>query len=230
MIVHDIALQNLQVLFCLDRGGIVGPDGPTHHGVFDFSFLRSIPGMAISAPKNGNELRDLMYTGLNLWNGPFAIRYPKTSSILFDDSKEPKGLEIGTWEILKKGTEIAILAVGSMVEESQNAIEKFNINGITPQLVNARFVKPLDEKMLDEISQNFSFVITVEEGALEGGFGSAVLSYLNSRNYTGKVHRLGIPDEFVDHGERRSLLSDLGLTSRKISETISKIAELNSAF
>ena len=230
MIVHDIALQNLQVLFCLDRGGIVGPDGPTHHGVFDFSFLRSIPGMAISAPKNGNELRDLMYTGLNLWNGPFAIRYPKTSSILFDDSKEPKGLEIGTWEILKEGTEMAILAVGSMVEESQNAIEKFNINGITPQLVNARFVKPLDEKMLDEISQNFPFVITVEEGVLEGGFGSAVLSYLNSRNYTGKVHRLGIPDEFVDHGERRSLLSDLGLTSRKISETISKIAELNSVF
>ena len=101
---------------------------------------------------------------------------------------------IGTWEILKEGTEMAILAVGSMVEEAQNAIEKFNINGITPQLVNARFVKPLDEKMLDEISQNFPFVITVEEGVLEGGFGSAVLSYLNSRNYTGKVHRLGIPD------------------------------------
>ena len=117
-----------------------------------------------------------------------------------------------------------------MVEESQNAIEKFKINGITPQLVNARFVKPLDEKMLDEISQNFPFVMTIEEGALEGGFGSAVLSYLNSKNYNGKVHRLGIPDEFVDHGERRRLLSELGLTSRKISEAISKIAALNSIF
>ncbi len=228
MIIHDIALQNLPVLFCIDRGGVVGPDGPTHHGVFDFSFLRSIPGMAIAAPKNGNELRDLMYTGLNLWNGPFAIRYPKTSSILFDNEKEPEAIKVGTWEILKKGDEIVILAVGSMVEEAKNAIENFNIDGITPQLVNARFVKPLDEEMLDEISQNFSFVFTIEEGALEGGFGSAILTSLNSRNYSGKVFNIGIPDEFVDHGDRSRLLSELGLTSEKIADALSKIAKSNS--
>ena len=220
MIVHDIALQKLPVLFCLDRGGVVGPDGPTHHGVFDLSFLRSIPGIALAAPKDGNELRDLMYTGLNHWKGPFVVRYPKATSLVFDESLAPEAVEVGTWEVLKEGNDLVILAVGSMVPEAQHAVEKQNLD---VQLVNARFVKPLDEKMLDEISRQFSTVVTIEEGSLEGGFGPAVLTALNERDFGGKVHHLGIPDEFVEHGDRRRLLNDLGLTSERIAETVSKL-------
>ena len=221
MIVHDIALQKLPVLFCLDRGGIVGPDGPTHHGVFDLSFLRSIPGIVLAAPKDGNELRNLMYTGLNHWKGPFVVRYPKASSMVFDESLTPEAVEVGSWEVLKEGNDLVILAVGSMVPEARHALEKQNLD---VQLVNARFVKPLDEKMLDKISRQFSTVVTIEEGSLEGGFGPAVLYALNERNFGGKVHHLGIPDEFVEHGDRRRLLNDLGLTSERISETVSKLA------
>ena len=221
MIVHDIALQKLPVLFCLDRGGVVGPDGPTHHGVFDLSFLRSIPGIVLAAPKDGNELRDLMYTGLNHWKGPFVVRYPKASSMVFDESLTPEAVEVGSWEVLKEGNDLVILAVGSMVPEARHAVEKQNLD---VQLVNARFVKPLDEKMLDKISRQFSTVVTIEEGSLEGGFGPAVLYALNERNFGGKVHHLGIPDEFVEHGDRRRLLNELGLTSERIAETVSKLA------
>ena len=221
MIIHDIALQKLPVLFCLDRAGVVGPDGPTHHGVFDLSFLRLIPGMALAAPKDGNELRDLMYTGLNHWQGPFAVRYPKASSMVFDESLAPKAVEVGTWEVLKEGSDLIVLAVGSMVIEARDALEKQNMDF---QLVNARFVKPLDERMLDEICEQFSTVVTIEEGSLEGGFGSAVMSALNKRNFIGKVRQLGIPDEFVEHGDRRRLLNDLGLTAEKIAETVSELA------
>ena len=221
MIIHDIALQKLPVLFCLDRAGVVGPDGPTHHGVFDLSFLRLIPGMALAAPKDGNELRDLMYTGLNHWQGPFAVRYPKASSMVFDESLAPKAIEVGTWEVLKEGSDLIVLAVGSMVIEARDALEKQNMDF---QLVNARFVKPLDERMLDEICEQFSTVVTIEEGSLEGGFGSAVMSALNKRNFIGKVRQLGIPDEFVEHGDRRRLLNDLGLTAEKIAETVSELA------
>ena len=221
MIVHDIALQKLPVLFCLDRGGVVGPDGPTHHGVFDLSFLRSIPGIVLAAPKDGNELRDLMYTGLNHWKGPFVVRYPKASSMVFDESLIPEAVEVGSWEVLKEGNDLVILAVGSMVPEARHALEKQNLD---VQLVNARFVKPLDEKMLDKISRQFSTVVTIEEGSLEGGFGPAVLYALNERNFGGKVYHLGIPDEFVEHGDRRRLLNELGLTSERIAETVSKLA------
>ena len=221
MIVHDIALQKLPVLFCLDRGGVVGPDGPTHHGVFDLSFLRSIPGIVLAAPKDGNELRNLMYTGLNHWKGPFVVRYPKASSMVFDESLTPEAVEVGSWEVLKEGNDLVILAVGSMVPEARHALEKQNLD---VQLVNARFVKPLDEKMLDKISRQFSTVVTIEEGSLEGGFGPAVLYALNERNFGGKVHHLGIPDEFVEHGDRRRLLNELGLTSERIAETVSKLA------
>jgi 1-deoxy-D-xylulose-5-phosphate synthase len=177
--------------------------------------------MALAAPKDGNELRDLMYTGLNHWQGPFAVRYPKASSMVFDESLAPKAVEVGTWEVLKEGSDLIVLAVGSMVIEARDALEKQNMDF---QLVNARFVKPLDERMLDEICEQFSTVVTIEEGSLEGGFGSAVMSALNKRNFIGKVRQLGIPDEFVEHGDRRRLLNDLGLTAEKIAETVSELA------
>ena len=223
MIIHDIALQNLHVVFALDRGGVVGPDGPTHHGVFDFSFLQMIPGMVVTAPKDGNELRDLLYTGLNHYDGPFSIRYPKTSSQHFDEDAQPKAIEIGSWEALTEGEDVAILAVGSMVDETLKAISSIRAEGVSPHIVNARFVKPLDEAMLRDICARFSAVVTVEEGALAGGFGSAVISWLNEHGYRGTTHQLGIADQFVEHGNRRVLMDSLGLSARQIAGTVSRI-------
>ena len=161
-------------------GLALGTLGYTHSCIDDVGILRSIPGISLAAPKDGNELRDLMYTGLNHWKGPFVVRYPKASSMVFDESLAPETVEVGTWEVLKEGNDLVILAVGSMVPEARHAIEKQNLD---VQLVNARFVKPLDEKMLDEISRQFSMVITIEEGSLEGGFGQAVLYALYERNF-----------------------------------------------
>ena len=223
MIIHDVALQNLHVVFALDRGGVVGPDGPTHHGVFDFSFLQMIPGMAITAPKDGNELRDLLYTGLNHYEGPFSVRYPKTSSLSFDEDAQPKAVEIGSWEVLVEGKDVAILAVGSMVDETLKAISAIRAEGISPHIVNARFVKPIDEAMLRNISNRFPAVLTIEEGSLAGGFGSVILSWLNEHGYRGTTQQLGIADEFVDHGSRRVLLDNLGLSARQIAGTVSRI-------
>lgn len=227
MIIHDIALQNLPVLFCIDRGGLVGPDGPTHHGVFDISFLRTIPNIVICAPKDGNELQDLMFTGINHKKGPFAIRYPKSSSINYNDSLPPQKIKIGTWENIKKGDKIAILAVGSMVGEVEKALSKNIDKSINPTLINARYIKPIDKIKLNEISKNFSSILTIEEGSLEGGFGSAVLSYLTEIKYQGDFYKLGIPDNFIEHGDRSELLDNLGLSSSKILQKIQEISKKN---
>ena len=225
MIIHDIALQNLPVLFCIDRGGLVGPDGPTHHGVFDISFLRTIPNIVICAPKDGNELKDLMFTGINHKEGPFAIRYPKSSSINYNDSLPPQKIKIGTWENIKKGEKIAILAVGSMVVEAEKALSQNIDKSINPTLINARYIKPIDKIKLNEISKNFSLILTIEEGSLEGGFGSAVLSYLTEIKYKGEFYKLGIPDNFIEHGDRSELLDNLGLSSSKILQKIQEISK-----
>jgi len=224
MIIHDIALQELPVVFVLDRGGVVGPDGPTHHGTFDLSYLQMIPNITISAPKDGNELRNLIYSGLYFCNGPFATRYPKASSIHFDKDKEPEKIQLGMWEVVSEGESLAILAVGSMVEESRNAVDMLERTKTKPRIVNARFIKPLDEELLKEIQLNFETILTVEEGVLSGGFGSSVLSWFNRHEYKGRVYHLGIPDEFVTHGRRQLLLDKLGISARKISDTIVSIS------
>jgi len=227
MIMHDIALQKLPVLFCIDRSGIVGPDGPTHHGMFDLSFLKTIPNIIIAAPKDGNELKDLIYTGINFNDGPFAIRYPKSQSINFDESISPKKIKIGNWETIKKGKDIAILAVGSMVSEAKKALINNTDDSLNPELINARFVKPIDQKKLNEISNNFSSILTIEEGNLEGGFGSSILANLSELKYNGKFYQLGIPDVFVEHGERNKLLEKFNLSSSKIIEKLKQISKLN---
>lgn len=224
MLIHDIALQKLPVVFVLDRGGVVGPDGPTHHGTFDLSYLQLIPGMTVAAPKDGNELRNLIYTGLYTCEGPFAVRYPKTSSLSFQENGTPEPIPVGSWEVISEGESLAILAVGSMVEQARNAVSMLDESVVKPRLVNARFVKPLDGKMLREIISDFEVVLTIEEGVLAGGFGSAVLSWLNEHGYGGKVYPLGIPDEFTSHGSRQTLLNNLGLTAQRISETITGIS------
>ena len=188
MIVHDVALQNLPIIFALDRAGVVGPDGPTHHGVFDLAFLRTIPGLVVAAPKDGNELRNLLFSALDKFDKPFAVRYPKTSSIAFDENGKPEIIEIGSWEVLQPGKNVALLAVGSMVEEAVKAAALLDDQN-QPQIVNARFVKPLDEKLLRQIMTDFDAILTIEEGALTGGFGSAVLSWLNEHGYKGNSNK-----------------------------------------
>ncbi|MEE9166974.1 MAG: 1-deoxy-D-xylulose-5-phosphate synthase [Candidatus Neomarinimicrobiota bacterium] len=223
MLVHDIAIQGLHVVFVLDRSGVVGPDGPTHHGSFDLSYLQLIPGMTLAAPKDGDELRDLLYTGLYECGGPFAVRYPKASSLVFHEKAAPKAIPIGSWEIIAEGESLAILAVGSMVEQAKNALPMLPESTLKPRIVNARFIKPLDDLMLREIVSSFEAVLTIEEGTLVGGFGSAVLGWLNEHGYGGTVYQLGIPDEFIDHGSRKTLLDNLGLTANRISDTIARI-------
>ena len=171
----------------MDRAGLVGPDGPTHHGVFDIPMLRMLPEMVVSAPKDGNELRDLLYTATQN-NKSFSIRYPKGSSRNFDLNLKPKKLKIGSWQQLIQGENLAIIATGSMVGMAQDSIEKVsNQIGFKPTLINARFIKPFDEKMLLEISKNHTHIITIEEGCLTGGFGSGILEYLNTNQIEIKI-------------------------------------------
>ena len=222
MIIHDVALQNLPVIFALDRAGVVGPDGPTHHGVFDLAFLSTIPGFVIAAPKNGNELRNLLFSALDKFDRPFAVRYPKASSLEFDENGQPEILEIGSWEVLQPGEKLAVLAVGSMVDEAVNAMSHLD-SRYQPQIVNARFIKPLDEKLLRQIMIEFDAILTIEEGSLNGGFGSAVLSWLNEHGYNGQFQKMGIPDEFIQHGSRETLLSQIQLSSEGIANRIKGI-------
>ena len=215
-IFHDALLQKLPLVYCMDRSGIVGPDGPTHHGVFDLAFMQTLPGMVVTAPKDGNELRNLIATALQSGKN-FSIRYPKTSSRAFNEDANPEILEIGKWEILESGSETAIFAVGSMVGMilDSNA-DLFSELGYQPTIINARFVKPLDSELILEICNNHDNIVTIEEGCLSGGFGSAVSAFLHDNNLENKLHRIGIPDNFVEHGTRDGLLAELGLCSENI--------------
>lgn len=184
--------------------------------------MRTIPGLVVAAPKDGNELRNLLFSALDKFDKPFAVRYPKTSSIAFDENGKPEIIEIGSWEVLQPGKNVALLAVGSMVEEAVKAAALLDDQN-QPQIVNARFVKPLDEKLLRQIMTDFDAILTIEEGALTGGFGSAVLSWLNEHGYKGKFQQIGIPDEFVQHGSREVLLNQFQLSSEGIADRLRKI-------
>ncbi len=215
-IFHDALLQKIPLVYCMDRSGIVGPDGPTHHGVFDLAFMQTLPGMIVTAPKDGNELRNLIATALQSGKN-FSIRYPKTSSRAFNENGEPEILEIGKWEILESGSETAIFAVGSMVGMILDSnTDLFSKLGYQPTIINARFVKPLDSELILEICNNHENIVTIEEGCLSGGFGSAVSAFLHDNNLENKLHRIGIPDNFVEHGTRDELLAELGLCAENI--------------
>ncbi len=209
--IHDVALQNLPVVLAIDRAGLVGADGPTHHGAFDLSFLRQIPNWVVMAPKDGNELRNMLHTAVNYGEGPVAIRYPR-SDIPDILSEGFDSVEIGSWERLRKGENLAILAIGSMVHPALEAASDLEQDGIWVEVVNARFAKPLDERMLQSLLSRFDKIITVEENALSGGFGSAVLEFAESHGISKvSIRRLGIPDRFVEHGSRGQLLANLSL-------------------
>ena len=219
-IIHDIALQGLPVIFCLDRAGVVGPDGPTHHGVFDLAFLRQIPGMVVCAPKDGNELRDLLFSAAG-YGVPVAIRYPKDGSIQFDPDGKAAIIQHGTWEILREGSDVTFLAVGSMVAAArQAAVELSEKHDIEAMVVNSRFVKPLDEALMQRIAEGGAPVITLEEGILAGGFGTAVQECSGRLDHQLPVVSLGIEDEYVEHAKRGELLELLGLTPAGIVERV----------
>jgi 1-deoxy-D-xylulose-5-phosphate synthase len=212
--VHDVALQGLPVVFALDRGGLVGADGPTHHGVLDLSYMRTVPGMTVTAPRDGNELRDLLWTALAQDAGPFSLRFPRDAVPSgYDPSRKPRILPIGSWEAVEDGSHLAFLAVGSMVESALAARRRLFESGISAAVVNCRFVKPLDTTMLAQLRSRFALLITVEENTLAGGFGDGVVEALGGAGLPmDGVVRLGIPDEFVTHGSRGQLLDHVGLS------------------
>ena len=218
-VIHDVALQNLPVIFCMDRSGLVGEDGATHHGVLDIAYLRCIQNIIVSAPKDGNELRDLIYTATLNKQKPFTIRYPKEQSVKFE-KKSPNQIEIGTWEVLVQGSDVLILAVGSMVSKSMEVNSMLLEKGISSEVVNCRFIKPMDKNYLKEFLSKFSFVVTIEEGVKDGGFGEGIINYSNENSISNKILTLGVPNRFVDHGPRNILLHEVGLDSISIFEKI----------
>ena len=222
-IIHDCAIQHLPVIFCMDRSGIAGEDGPTHHGALDIAYLRCIQDMIVTAPKNGNEFRHLLYTALNINDRPFSIRYPKTSSVEFDEEGQMELLSIGSWEVCSQGDDIAILAVGPMVYTAIEASKKLASSGISVEIINCRFIKPMDTACLENVKNKFSKIITLEEGTINGGFGDGVASWLLENGYSGVLKRLGLPDSFVEHGSRDQILSDLGLDENGLVSSIRKM-------
>ena len=222
-IFQEVCLQDLPVTFMLDRAGLAGPDGPTHHGVFDLGYLRVFPNLSIMAPADEHDMRGMLQFSLN-HDSATAIRYPKGAAP--ELNREPAPVEFGKSEVLSTGKDGTILALGSMVEPSLQAAAKLKNVGLDVGVVNARFVKPLDEHVIAEVLRKSPFVVTVEEAALIGGFGSAVLEFAAERRLnTAHICRLGIPDIFVEHGERKELLSDLGLDSEGVYRACMDMAQ-----
>ena len=220
-IVHDVALQKLPVIFCLDRGGLVGEDGPTHHGVFDIAYMRSIPNIIVSAPMDEIELRNLMYTAqLDEIQLPFSIRYPRGCGIKPDWKKPFEKIEIGTGRKLSDGTDIAILTIGKSGIFAQRSVKSLQNKNISAAHYDLRFVKPLDEKMLKEVFENFETIITVEDGTVKGGFGSAVLEFMVENGYSPKIKILGIPDKFIEHGTTDDLYKECGIDAKGITNSV----------
>ncbi len=218
---HDIALQKLPVVFCLDRGGLVGDDGATHHGVFDLSYLRMIPNMTVMAPKDENELQHMLKTALNHHTGPVAIRYPRGAGLGVPLETTFHLLPWGKGEVVREGADVAILAIGNMVQPSFAAAETLSKEGINAKVINARFVKPIDRAWLIETLKGISQVVTVEENAIAGGFGSAIREILEGENIA--VTSIGIPDKFIEHGTQQKLRSLVGLTEENISHTVRQV-------
>ncbi len=219
-IIHDAAIQHLPVVFCMDRAGIAGEDGPTHHGALDIAYLKCIQDMIVTAPKDGNELRHLLYTGLDYKEGPFAIRYPKASSINFDKLEQAELLPIGSWEVLRQGQETVILAVGPQVYEALNAAKNLELSGINCEVVNCRFIKPMDQDYLHNVIKSFKNVVTVEEGVASGGFGESVASWLSINGFKGDIKTIALPDKFVEHGPRQLLLDKYGVSQEGIESLL----------
>jgi 1-deoxy-D-xylulose-5-phosphate synthase len=219
-IIHDVALQKLPVTFCIDRAGLVGEDGATHHGVFDLCYLRSIPNIVVCAPRNEHWLRNLLYTSQFLTEGPLAIRYPRGAGKMIDWHNEMHKVEIGKGERLAQGNDIAILSVGPIAYEVSLAIEKAKENGISVAHYDMVYIKPIDGNLMNEVASLNCPIITVEDGVIDGGFGSAVLEWLNDNNHYTKVKRIGVPDKFIHQGTVKQQYQICGMDSESIYNTI----------
>lgn len=220
-LMHDVCLQNLPVTLCLDRGGLVGEDGPTHHGVFDLSYLRTMPGMTVFVPKDENELRDMLYTAVRM-DSPTAIRYPRGAGLGVPLSEGFREIEIGKAEALSEGDDVALLAVGTMVDAAKKAAAMLEEKGVHAAVVNMRFVKPIDTATIDATATKNKLLVTLEENVLPGGFGSAVAEYMADAGHRTPLLRIGIPDRFVSQGARGKLFEACGLLPEQIAEKIMK--------
>jgi 1-deoxy-D-xylulose-5-phosphate synthase len=220
-VVHDVAIQKLPVIFCLDRAGLVGDDGPTHHGAYDIAYMRCLPNIIVSAPMNESELRNLMYTAqLDSNSLPFVIRYPRGQGVMPEWQTEMKEIVIGTGRRLKEGKEIAILSFGHPGNFAAAAIRELRVDGLTPGHYDMRFAKPLDEALMHEVCQKYPKLITVEDGCVEGGFGTAILEFMSQHNYKNDIRILGIPDKIIEHGTPKELHHECGFDTIAIVETV----------
>jgi 1-deoxy-D-xylulose-5-phosphate synthase len=226
-VLHDVALQNLNVVLCLDRGGLVGADGATHHGAYDIAYMRCIPNLVVSAPMNEAELRDLMYTAQQEDMGPFSIRYPRGTGVMPNWKTPMKAIKVGSGRKLANGDDIAILSLGHPGNFAQEAIFNLKGTGVSVAHYDMRFAKPLDSVLLHEIFSKFSHVITVEDGCVMGGFGSAVLEFMADNKYSCQVTRLGIPDQYIHHGKVEELQRECGFDTKAIEETIREILSIS---
>lgn len=209
-VIHDVALQGLNVVFCLDRGGLVGEDGPTHHGAFDLAYFRAVPGLTISAPMNEIELRNLMFTAQLPDKGPFVIRYPRGRGLSTDWKKPFEEIAIGTGRTIREGDKLAILSIGHPGNFALEACHLLETKGLSAGLFDMRFLKPLDENLLHRVFGKYSHIITLEDGTINGGLGSAILEFMADNNYKARVVRLGIPDRFITHGKPEVLYHECG--------------------
>jgi 1-deoxy-D-xylulose-5-phosphate synthase len=220
-VIHDVAIQNLPIIFCLDRAGLVGDDGPTHHGAYDIAYMRCIPNMIVSAPMNESELRNLLYTAqLDSTTNPFVIRYPRGEGVMPEWKTEMKEIKIGTGRKLKEGKDIAILSFGHPGNFAAAAIRNLKNDEINPAHYDMRFAKPLDETLLHEVCKQYEKIITVEDGTIEGGIGSAVLEFMAQHGYKNDIKILGIPDRIVEHGSPKELHHECGYDAEAIKKTV----------
>ena len=223
-VIHDVALQNLNVVFCLDRAGLVGSDGATHHGAYDLAYMRLIPNLTIASPLNETELRNLMFTAQLENKGPFVIRYPRGNGENPDWQKSFKEIPVGKGQQIKNGNDIAILTIGPVGNMAVQASESSLLENISVAVFDMRFVKPIDTKLLHQIFSKFDKIITIEDGTIIGGFGSAILEFKNKYNYSSEIKILGIPDNFIEHGTQKELYKECKFDEASIINTIRHFA------
>lgn len=225
MIIHDVALQKLHMVICLDRAGLVGEDGATHHGVFDLAYLRPIPNLIIASPLNEWDLRNLMYTAYSAKEGTFVIRYPRGKGEKADWRNEMSVLPVGKGKKLKDGKDIAILSIGPVGNEALKVIEQVEKEGVSVALYDMIYLKPIDEELLHEVGKKFNRIVTIENGVIKGGLGTAVLEFMADNGYTPKVKRIGVPDRFIEHGSVPELFKLCGMDSESIAEVVKEMVK-----
>lgn len=225
MVIHDVALQKLHMVLCLDRAGLVGEDGPTHHGVFDLAYLRPVPNLIIASPLNEWDLRNLMYTAYSAKEGTFVIRYPRGKGEKADWHNEMEILPVGKGRMLKEGTDVAVLTLGPVGNEALKAIAKAEKEGVSAALYDMIYLKPIDEELLHEVGRKFKRIVTIENGVIKGGLGSAVLEFMADNGYTPRVKRIGVPDRFIEHGSVPELFRLCGMDSDSIAEVLKEMVK-----